>query len=180
MPNRRILRTIGCEICTNSVRQDRFTETETNAMYRCPSNPKPCQYWRLRKRLGIEQAAQRIGISADRYGAVVVLGTEQLHRRGDSESSRCYRHRREPTPRLGSAPSGRYAKSACAIKGRVTADEFETIHSLSARAVRACVRFRTRVPLAALPGVLKDDAQRQCLLCWSLMLAERCRPWNMA
>jgi hypothetical protein len=37
-----------------------------------PQNP--VQYWQLRSGLSVEQAAQRVGISADRYRAVVVFG----------------------------------------------------------------------------------------------------------
>jgi hypothetical protein len=36
------------------------------------------QYWQLRSRLSVEQAAQRIGISPDRYGEVVVLESAHL------------------------------------------------------------------------------------------------------
>lgn len=43
-----------------------------------PRTQNPVQYWQLRARLSIEQAAQRIGISADRYGAVIVQGTEHF------------------------------------------------------------------------------------------------------
>lgn len=43
-----------------------------------PRTQNPVQYWQLRHRLSVEQAAQRIGISPERYGAVVVLGTEHF------------------------------------------------------------------------------------------------------
>jgi hypothetical protein len=50
-----------------------------------PRTQNPVQYWQLRRHLSIEQAAQRIGISPDRYGAVVVHGddhfTEEERRR---------------------------------------------------------------------------------------------------
>ncbi len=38
-----------------------------------PRTENPVQHWQLRSRLSAEQAAQRIGISPERYGAVVVL-----------------------------------------------------------------------------------------------------------
>lgn len=43
-----------------------------------PRTQSSVQYWQLRRRLRVEQAAQRIGITPDRYSAVVVLGTEQI------------------------------------------------------------------------------------------------------
>jgi hypothetical protein len=43
-----------------------------------PRTQNPVQYWQLRSRLSVEQAARRIGISLDRYGVVVVLGTEHF------------------------------------------------------------------------------------------------------
>jgi len=43
-----------------------------------PRTQNPVQYWQLRSRLSAEQAAQRIGISPDRYGAVVVLGKDRF------------------------------------------------------------------------------------------------------
>ena len=42
-----------------------------------PRTQNPVQYWQLRKRLTVEQAAQRIGNSSDRYRSVVVRGTER-------------------------------------------------------------------------------------------------------
>jgi len=39
-----------------------------------PRTQNPVQYWQLRSRLSVEQAAQRIGISAARCRAVVVCG----------------------------------------------------------------------------------------------------------
>jgi cyanate lyase len=43
-----------------------------------PRTQNPVQNWQLRKRLSGEQAAQRIGISADRYCVVVVFGKERF------------------------------------------------------------------------------------------------------
>jgi hypothetical protein len=43
-----------------------------------PRTQTPVQYWQLRERLSAEQAARRVGISADRYRAVVVIGTERF------------------------------------------------------------------------------------------------------
>jgi len=43
-----------------------------------PRTQNPVQYWQLRSRLSVEQAAQRIGISPGRYRAVVVFGKERF------------------------------------------------------------------------------------------------------
>src|SRR5579859_4630897 len=43
-----------------------------------PRTQNPVQYWQLRSSLSVEQAARRIGIPPDRYGTVVVLGTEHF------------------------------------------------------------------------------------------------------
>lgn len=43
-----------------------------------PRTQNPIQHWQLRLRLTAEQAAQRIGISLERYRAVVVRGTERF------------------------------------------------------------------------------------------------------
>lgn len=43
-----------------------------------PRTQNPIQYWQLRSHPSMEQAAQRLGISTDRYRAVVVQGTERL------------------------------------------------------------------------------------------------------
>src|SRR5690349_9756926 len=43
-----------------------------------PRTQNPVQYWQLRSRLSVEQAAQRIGISPDRYRVVVVAGSERF------------------------------------------------------------------------------------------------------
>jgi hypothetical protein len=36
------------------------------------------QHWQLCSRLSVEQAAQRLGISSERYRALVVRGTERF------------------------------------------------------------------------------------------------------
>jgi len=43
-----------------------------------PRTQNPVQYWQLRKRLTLDQAADRIGISLDRYRDVVVRGDERF------------------------------------------------------------------------------------------------------
>ena len=43
-----------------------------------PQTRNPVQYWQLRSGLNVERAAQRIGISPDRYRAVVVFGKERF------------------------------------------------------------------------------------------------------
>lgn len=41
-----------------------------------PRTQNPIQYWQLRSCLTIEQAAQRVAISLDRYRAIVVFGKD--------------------------------------------------------------------------------------------------------
>ena len=43
-----------------------------------PRTQNPVQYWQLCRRFSVEEAARCIGISSDRDGAVVVLGTERF------------------------------------------------------------------------------------------------------
>lgn len=43
-----------------------------------PRTHNPIQYWQLRRRLNVEQAAVRLGLSSARYRTVVVFGTERL------------------------------------------------------------------------------------------------------
>jgi len=43
-----------------------------------PRTQNPVQYWQLRSGLSVEQAAQGIGISPDRYRAVVVFGKDRF------------------------------------------------------------------------------------------------------
>lgn len=43
-----------------------------------PRTQNPLQFWQLRKRLTLEQAANRIGISRNRYFAVVLRGDEKF------------------------------------------------------------------------------------------------------
>lgn len=43
-----------------------------------PRTQNPVQYWQLRSRLSVQQAVQRIGISAERYADVVVLGNARF------------------------------------------------------------------------------------------------------
>lgn len=43
-----------------------------------PRTQNPIQYWQLRRRLSLEQAASRLGLSPARYRAVVVFGRERL------------------------------------------------------------------------------------------------------
>ena len=43
-----------------------------------PRTQNPVQYWQLRARLSVEQAAQRIGVSVARYRDVVVRGDEHF------------------------------------------------------------------------------------------------------
>lgn len=43
-----------------------------------PRTHNPVQYWQLRRRLSVEQAAFRLGLSPARYRVVVVLGTERF------------------------------------------------------------------------------------------------------
>jgi hypothetical protein len=40
-----------------------------------PRTQNPVQYWQLRKRLTVAEAAERTGISRERYREIVVLGT---------------------------------------------------------------------------------------------------------
>ena len=47
-------------------------------MMSSPRTQNPVQYWQLMKRLTVEQAAERIGISPDRYREVVVSGNEHF------------------------------------------------------------------------------------------------------
>lgn len=43
-----------------------------------PRTENPVQYWQLRSRLSVEQAAERIGISPDLYRTVVVFGKSRF------------------------------------------------------------------------------------------------------
>ena len=43
-----------------------------------PRTQNPIQYWQLRQRLSVEQAALRLGLSPARYRAVVIFGMERL------------------------------------------------------------------------------------------------------
>ena len=43
-----------------------------------PRTQNPIQYWQLGRRLSVDQAASRLGLSAVRYRAVVVFGEERL------------------------------------------------------------------------------------------------------
>ena len=43
-----------------------------------PRTQNLVQFWQLRRRLTLEKAADRIGISRDRYRAVVVRGDERF------------------------------------------------------------------------------------------------------
>ncbi|HKX19528.1 MAG TPA: hypothetical protein VJT33_16115 [bacterium] len=43
-----------------------------------PRTHNPIQYWQLRRRLNVDQAAARLGLSPARYRAVVVFGKERL------------------------------------------------------------------------------------------------------
>jgi hypothetical protein len=43
-----------------------------------PRTQNSVQYWQLRSRLTVEQATQRLGISPERYGSVVVAGDERF------------------------------------------------------------------------------------------------------
>ena len=50
----------------------------TTTVLASPRTQNPVQHWQLRRRLSVEQAAHRIGISPDRYGEVVVLGNSRF------------------------------------------------------------------------------------------------------
>jgi hypothetical protein len=47
-------------------------------MHGFPRTQNPVQYWQLRSRLTVQQAADRIGITLDRYRSVVVLGESRF------------------------------------------------------------------------------------------------------
>ena len=43
-----------------------------------PRTQNPVQYWQLRSRLTMQEAADRIGISLDRYRSVVISGERRF------------------------------------------------------------------------------------------------------
>lgn len=55
-----------------------FTEQNEAQCMASPRTQNPVQHRQLRSRLSVEQAAQRIGISAVRYRAVVVFGNDRF------------------------------------------------------------------------------------------------------